>query len=247
MENARTERVKSASVSLRYRSILDFHTNQSFNINRWGMFLPFSEPFPAGTLVDLSLSLDDGLPLLQGKGEVVWVVSIPVRGMGIRFLDLDVGSRKCLEGIVTTNERERRRSSVPLNFSSASAPTPGKAMEWDSQDSPLRGATRVGPGLFVSGRDLHIHLSPATAGYFINNPLINIRLGGFVIPCDEAVSLGFEFEVVIESPAGDRLYAGKGKVVAKHENRLGIRFIDPERVQMVKLQTAIGGMTPISK
>jgi hypothetical protein len=120
-------------------------------------------------------------------------------------------------------------------------------MEWDSQDSPLRGATRVGPGLFVSGRDLHIHLSTATAGYFINNPLINIRLGGFVIPCDEAVSMGFEFDVVIESPAGDRLYAGKGKVVAKHENRLGIRFIDPERLQMVKLQTAIGGMTPISK
>jgi hypothetical protein len=247
MENARTDRVKPASVSFCYRSILDFHTNQSFNINRWGMFLPSTEPFPAGTLVDLSLALDDGLPLLQGKGEVVWVVKNPVLGMGIRFLELDDSSRKCLEGIVSTNERERRRSSVPLNFSAASTATPGKAMEWDSQDNPLRGATRVGPGLFVTGRDLHIHLSLATAGYFINNPLINIRLGGFVIPCDEAVSLGFEFDVVIESIAGERLYSGKGKVVAKHENRLGIRFIDPVRTQLVRLQTAIGAIAPMSK
>jgi hypothetical protein len=101
--------------------------------------------------------------------------------------------------------------------------------------------------LFVTGRDLHIHLSSATAGYFINNPLINIRLGGFVIPCDEAVSLGFEFDVVIERTSGERLYSGKGKVVAKHENRLGIRFIDPERAQLVRLQTAIGGIAPLSK
>lgn len=211
------------------------------------MFLPFPNPFTVGTQVDLSLTLDDGLPLLQGKGEVAWVVTNPVRGMGIRFLDLDDSSRKCLEGIVSTNEREQRRPSVPLNFSTASNTSSDKGTEWDPQNSPLRGATRVGPGLFVTGRDLHIHLSPATAGYFINNPLINIRLGGFVIPCDEAVSLGFEFDVVIESPAGERLYSGKGKVVAKHENRLGIRFIDPERAKMVKLQTAIGALAPVPK
>lgn len=232
-------------VEIRYQSILDFHEHQAFNISRSGMFLPTPDPFPSGTVVDFSFSLTDGLSLLRGQGEVVRVVGAPLNGMGIRFLGLDESSRRCLDAIVQTNERERRKPAVILDFehSAPSVLSTGMPNRATSQ-GPLQGATNVQPGLVIAGADLRMQLTPATVGYFINNPLINIRLGGFVIPCDEEVSLGASFNVAIEDPSGLPLFTGKGKVVAKHEHRVGVRLLDPEKAVMQRLQAEVARMSP---
>ena len=236
-----------AQVKLRYDSILDFHESQSLNISRSGMFLASDKPGPVGSIVEFEFALADGLSLLRGKGEVVRITQSPVLGMGVRFRELDPDSRKCLESIVASNERDGRTPRVPLDFSGepggakASAVSPGRA----SSSSPsLRGATRVQPGLSVDGHDLRVRLTPLTVGYFTNNPLINIRLGGFVIPIEDEVSLGAGFDVAIMDNDGISLFHGKGKVVAKHEHRIGIRLADVDKGVLARLQAEVGKLSP---
>jgi uncharacterized protein (TIGR02266 family) len=237
-----------AHVKLGYNSILDFHASQSLNISRSGMFVASDRPGPVGSIVEFEFALADGLSLLKGKGEVVRVTTSPVPGMGVRFRELDDSSRRCLERIVATNEQEGRVSHIPLDFS-------GEASILDTKVStpappapraahPLRGATRVQPGLSVNGRSLEIRLTPLTVGYFTNNPLINIRLGGFVIPIDEEVSLGGAFDVAIMDMDGISLFHGKGKVVAKHEHRIGIRLADVDKSVLARLQAEVGKLSP---
>jgi hypothetical protein len=103
------------------------------------------------------------------------------------------------------------------------------------------------PGLSVNGRDLHVKLTPATVGYFTNNPLLNIRLGGFVVPCDENVPLGAVFEVVIDSFEGRALFNGKGKVVAKQEHRLGVRLSEVEKAVLSRLQAEVARLSPFGR
>jgi uncharacterized protein (TIGR02266 family) len=229
-----------AQVRVHYSSILDFHETQSINISRTGMFLASDKPGAIGSLVDFDFALEDGFSLLRGKGEVVRVTQTPVRGMGIRFKELDEESQRCLERIVATNEREGRAPAIPLDFSSE-ARTPTAAMR---TPHPLHGATRVQPGLSVNGQDLQIRLTPLTVGYFTNNPLINIRLGGFVIPIDEEASLGTTFEVAIVDNDGISLFHGRGKVVAKHERRVGIRLSDVDKNVLARLQAEVARLSP---
>jgi uncharacterized protein (TIGR02266 family) len=228
-----------AHVKLRYNSILDFHESQSLNISRTGMFLAAEKPGPVGSLVDFEFALADGLSLLRGKGEVVRITQSPVRGMGVRFRELDQDSRKCLESIVASNEREGRQPNVSLDFGSAGDGGPATAGR-----HTLHGATRVQPGLSVDGRDLRVRLTPLTVGYFTNNPLINIRLGGFVIPIEDEVSLGAAFDVSIMDNDGISLFHGKGKVVAKDGHRIGIRLADIDKGVLARLQTEVGRLSP---
>jgi hypothetical protein len=109
---------------------------------------------------------------------------------------------------------------------------------------PLHGATRVQPGLSVVGQDLQVRLTPLTVGYFTNNPLINIRLGGFVIPIEDEVSLGASFDVTILDNDGMSLFGGKGKVVAKHERRIGVRLSDVSKPVMARLQAEVARLSP---
>jgi uncharacterized protein (TIGR02266 family) len=235
-----------AQVKVRYSSILDFHDSQSLNISRTGMFLACDNPGSVGSMVEFELALEDGFPLLKGTGEVVRVTRSPFPGMGVRFRELDGDSRKCLEGIVTTNEKEGRAPRVPLDFASDSratesnpvAPSPVRVPH------PLRGASRVQPGLSVAGRDLHVRLTPLTVGYFTNNPLINIRLGGFVVPIEEEASLGAAFDVAILDCDGISLFHGKGKVVAKDGHRIGVRLSDIDKVVLARLQAEVAKLSP---
>jgi hypothetical protein len=199
-----------------------------------------------GSTVDFELALEDGLLLLKGKGEVVRVTRTPVLGMGVRFRELDEDSRKCLEGIVATNEKEGRTPWVPLDFASDSGVTEGKpvASSPARASHPLRGATRVQPGLSVAGHDLHVRLTPLTVGYFTNNPLINIRLGGFVIPIEEEASLGAAFDVAILDNDGISLFHGKGKVVAKDGHRIGVRLSDIDKSVLARLQAEVAKLSP---
>jgi uncharacterized protein (TIGR02266 family) len=229
-----------AQVRLRYSSILDFHESQSLNISRSGMFIASDKTGPVGSLIDFEFALADGLTLLKGKGEVVRVSQTPARGMGIRFRELDDESRKCLERIVATNESEGRISEVPLDFTNESRGFDVRP----ASAHPLHGATRVQPGLSVNGHELQIRLTPLTVGYFTNNPLINIRLGGFVIPIEDDVSLGASFEVAIVDNDGLSLFHGRGKVVAKHEKRVGIRLSDVDKTVLARLQAEVGRLSP---
>jgi len=235
-----------AQVKLGYNSILDFHASQSLNISRTGMFVASDQPGPVGAIVEFEFTLRDGLSLLKGTGEVVRVTTQPVSGMGVRFRELDEDSRKCLERIVATNESEGRISDVPLDFANE-APLldmrPSTPPPSGRSSHPLLGATQVQPGLSVNGRELQIRLTPLTVGYFTNNPLINIRLGGFVIPIDEDVSLGAGFEVVLMSMEGISLFHGKGKVVAKHEHRIGIRLVDVAKTVLASLQSEVAKLS----
>ncbi len=234
-----------AQVRLRYSSILDFHESQSVNISRTGMFIASEKTGPVGSLVDFEFSLDDGLTLLKGKGEVVRVSQTPVRGMGVRFRELDGESKKCLERIVAINESEGRVSEVPLDFANESRSFETRpASSAKSSSHPLHGATRVQPGLSVNGHELQIRLTPLTVGYFTNNPLINIRLGGFVIPIEDDVSLGATFEVAIVDNDGISLFHGRGKVVAKHERRVGIRLSEVDKAVLTRLQAEVGRLSP---
>jgi uncharacterized protein (TIGR02266 family) len=232
-----------AHVKLRYDSILDFHESQSINISRTGMFLASDTPGPIGSLVDFEFALADGLSLLKGKGEVVRITQDPVVGMGVRFREMDEDSRKCLERIVATNESEGRTSNIPLDFGNEDRPSENRPVQARSTH-PLRGATRLQPGLTVTGNDLQVRLTPLTVGYFTNNPLLNIRLGGFVLPIEEEVSLGAIFDVGIMDNDGTSLFHGKGKVVAKDEHRIGIRLTDVDKSVLSRLQAEVGKLSP---
>jgi uncharacterized protein (TIGR02266 family) len=236
----------AAQVKVRYDSILDFHDSQSLNISRTGMFLASDKPGPVGSIVEFEFSLADGLSLLKGKGEVVRLTQSPVQGMGVRFRELDDDSRKCLESIVASNEREGRKSRVSLDFAGESrADDGGQGAGPPARPvHSLHGATRVQPGLSVEGRDLRVRLTPLTVGYFTNNPLINIRLGGFVVPTEEEVSLGAAFDVAIMDNDGISLFHGRGKVVAKDGHRIGIRLADIDKGVLARLQSEVGKLSP---
>ena len=235
-----------AQVKLRYNSILDFHDSQSLNISRTGMFLAADRPAAVGTIIEFEFALADGLSLLRGKGEVVRITQSPVPGMGVRFRELDQDSRKCLESIVASNEKEGRSPRVSLDFGSEPAPSEARPSMFPSARSShaLAGATRLQPGLSVVGHDLQVRLTPLTVGYFTNNPLINIRLGGFVIPTEEEASLGAAFDVAILDNDGISLFHGKGKVVAKDGHRIGVRLSDIDKGMLARLQNEVGKLSP---
>lgn len=243
-EPVRAQRVPvTAQVRIRYQSILDFHDSQALNISRSGMFLASDNPGPIGSLVEFELALADGLALLKGKGEVVRVTPEPLVGMGIKFRELDQESRRCLESIVASNEREGRTPRVPLDFVNETRDSDNRGGASFGRGA-LHGATRVQPGLSVEGNQLRIRLTPLTVGYFTNNPLINIRLGGFVVPIEDEASLGALFEVAIVDNDGLSLFHGKGKVVAKDGHRIGIRLSEIDKGALARLQAEVGKLSP---
>lgn len=215
-------------VRLRYQTFVEFVETQAMNISRSGMFIA-GEPLAAGTTLDFELSLADGFPLLKGRGEVVRVSTRPP-GMGVRFQQLDDASRKLIERIVEINAHEGKTPAVSLEFAD-----PGQV----GQLKNLTGATGVSPGVNFVDRDLHMQINPGTAAYFTNNPLLNIRLGGFVVPAQEDVPLGTVYNVTIRDLAGEMLFGGRGKVVAKHELRLGIRLTDVDKDTLSRLQAEV--------
>jgi uncharacterized protein (TIGR02266 family) len=221
-------------VRYRYQSFIDFVETQSMNVSRSGMFIASksSTSVPIGTAIDFEFSLADGFPLLRGKAEVVRVSSSPP-GVGVRFHQLDEPSRKLIDRIVEINAEEGNRPTVALDFA-----------EPARSNTNARGNTTVTPGVEFNGRDLHVEINPGTAPYFTNNPLLNIRLGGFVVPSPEDVPLGTIFAVTIYDYQRTVLWAGRGKVVAKHEARLGIRLSEVPKDVLARLQAEVTRAAP---
>jgi uncharacterized protein (TIGR02266 family) len=214
-------------VRCKFESIIDFVETQSVNISRTGMFLHSSEVVPAGTVLDLEVALSDGLSLLKGKAEVVRVSPGPPAGLGVRFLHLDAASQKLVDRIVEVNTQEGKHPTVSMDFAVTDA---GRA---------AAAAAAAAAGITWKDNEVAIELNSATVSYFVYNPLLNIRLGGFVVPAEKEVSLGTLFTVSIFTSNHETLFQGKGKVVAKHEKRLGIRLIDVDKPVLHRLQTEV--------
>jgi hypothetical protein len=154
--------------------------------------------------------------------------------VGVRFNQLDEPSRKLIDRIVEINTEEGNRPTVALDFAEAAPAT----------STNPRGQTAISPGVEFNGRDLHVEINPGTAPYFTNNPLLNIRLGGFVVPAPEDVPLGTIFAVTIYDVQRAVLWAGRGKVVAKHEARLGIRLSEVPKDVLGRLQAEVMKAAP---
>jgi uncharacterized protein (TIGR02266 family) len=224
----------SVPVRYRYQSFIDFVETQSMNVSRSGMFIASKAPatVPIGTAIDFEFSLADGYQLLRGKAEVVRISTTPP-GVGVRFHMLDEPSRKLIDRIVEINAEEGKRPTVALDFAE-----PQRAI------TNSRGQPALSPGVEFNGRDLHVEINPGTAPYFTNNPLLNIRLGGFVVPSPEDVPLGTIYAVTIYDAQRTVLWNGRGKVVAKHEARLGIRLSEVPKDVLGRLQGEVMKAAP---
>lgn len=223
-----------APVRIRFASIIDFVETQSVNISRSGMFVATRDPVELGSIMEFEFSLADGFALLKGAAEVIRV-SVNPPGVGVRFVQVDDATRQLIERIVEVNTIEGKRPTVAPELTD---PTAVDAL------LGLAGATPIADGVVFAGRSLQVQVNPATAGYFVYNPLLNIRLGGFVVPGVEDVPLGTMYDVAIVSLDNRLLFNGKGKVVAKHEKRLGIRLADVDKNTLATLQNEVNKMGP---
>jgi PilZ domain len=227
-------------VRYRYESIIDFHETQSANISKTGMFVVTSEVVPQYTIVEFEVSLADGFLLMKGKAEVARVSTTPPRGLGLRFVQLDDTSVKLITRIVEVNSQEGKKPTVSMDFAPESPVGQSRSFQAPDPGSGLGGVT-------WKAQDLSIQLNTATVSFFVYNPLLNIRLGGFVVPAEKEVPLGTLFTVSITTPSGESLFTGKGKVVAKHEKRLGIRLVDVDKAVLARLQAEVNRLVPSNK
>lgn len=119
-------------VSLRFKDLGGVVTGVVENVSPSGMFLRSVPLHPPGTVFDFEMTPDEHRPLIQGIAEVVWVRPRQNRGgpagMGVRFLDLNPGSRALLYRIL--DER------VPT-------PLPGAGRTPEEDGRPARRAPRA--------------------------------------------------------------------------------------------------------
>jgi uncharacterized protein (TIGR02266 family) len=228
-------------VRCRYASIIDFVETQSVNVSKSGMFVVTNDNVAVGSSVDFEVSLADGFQLLKGKAEVARVSQAP-RGLGLKFTQLDPGSSKLIARIVEVNTAEGKKPTVAMDFAPNDAVI-GTGSSGNSRGFSTPSLTQAG-GVTWKEQDVSIQLNPITVSYFVYNPLLNIRLGGFVVPADREVPLGTLFSVTITTVSGESLFNGKGKVVAKHEKRLGIRLTDVDKAVLGRLQSEVNRLTP---
>jgi PilZ domain len=223
------------AVRYKYESIIDFVETQSMNVSRTGMFIASADPVTVGTVLDFEVTLSDGFCLLKGRAEVARSSQTP-RGLGVKFVQLDAASQKLIGRIVEVNALEGRKPTVPMDFAPLDSNAP--------RTVNFPGAAAAMGGVVWREQEVIIQLNPVTVSYFVYNPLLNIRLGGFVVPAEREVPLGTMFTVAISNVAGESLFSGKGKVVAKHEKRLGIRLIDVEKPVLTRLQAEVSRLVP---
>jgi len=229
-------------VRCKYASIIDFAETQSANISKSGMFVITTDPVAVGSAVEFEVSLADGFLLLKGKAEVARVSHVP-RGLGLKFTQLDPASSKLIERIVEVNSQEGKKPTVAMDFATAEVNT-GSSRSFKAAQPGTLGGLVSQAGVTWKEQDVSVQLNPTTVSYFVYNPLLNIRLGGFVVPADREVPLGTLFTVTITSASGESLFTGKGKVVAKHEKRLGIRLVDVEKAVLARLQGEVNRLVP---
>ena len=233
-----------------FDSVLDFVDTQSRNISLTGMFLETLRPAPVGSQIDFEFDLAGGFTLLKGQARVVRVVTAgPVTGMGVEFVALDEPMRRLVDRIVEVNAEEGRHSTLNFDFSRPALLPPRPVSPTTTASLPTIPATRAAhdatsqPAVVFTDSDLRVVLSAETIPYFTANPLLNIRLGGFFVPARSNPALGAVFAVTIVDQRGDVIVAGKGKVVAKQDVRVGIRLADTDKEGLGKLRSEVAKLT----
>ena len=180
------------------------------NISLTGMFIITDTPAPVGSLIDFDFSLADGFSLLRGGAQVMRVVTAgPVNGMGVRFTSLDDANRRLIARIVAVNLEEGRSSTLNFDFS-----RPATAGSTPIVDNASASAAPVAGGkspIHFDGSSLRLVLGPLTVHHFTQNPLLNVRSGGFFIPAAEQFPLGTIFQVEIVDVHGQAIVNGKGE------------------------------------
>ncbi len=102
----------SRKISLKFPHFQGFLTEYSSNLSVTGMFVKTNNLEPPGTTVDFEFLLPDGLKLIRGKAEVVWIrdradgPEQPI-GMGLRFVRLDAESRRMIRWTVEKQVLEK--------------------------------------------------------------------------------------------------------------------------------------------
>jgi hypothetical protein len=194
---------------------------QLVNLSRSGMFLASrGKLLDVGVTVEFQFTLDDGLIVMKGTAEVVRLALADERGMGLRFVALEL-----VERIVDVNSREP-------------APVPFEEEDTSRHAVPGGRAIEYGHGT------VRIVLSPATAAYFTYNPLMHIGIGGCFIPAEADVPLGTGYQIDIVDGGGQLLLRCKGRVAAKQERRIGIRLVDLDRAALLRLRAEIAKLGP---
>jgi uncharacterized protein (TIGR02266 family) len=239
-------------VRVRFESVLDFVETQSMNISSTGMFIVTEAPTPMGTCIEFEFSLADGFVLLSGLAEVVRVVAGGiVEGMGVRFIDLDPENQRIIDRIVAVNSDEGREPTLRFDFARPATahhvPVVEEILSPDLLDDDLdeiEVTPEPRPLLEFSGKSFRLVLAPETVHHFTSNPLANVRTGGLMVPGEVDVPLGTIFEVTITDAANKTLLLGKGKVVTKHELRLGLRLMDVPKDALALLQAEVAKLKP---
>jgi len=235
-----------APVLVRYESVIDFVEMQSLNVSLSGMFLTTDDPLPQGSVLSFRFELVDGYVLLEGQAEVVRRVTTGiVKGMGLRFTELDQRNRAFIQRIVSINNEEGRLSTVTFDFSKPATTAEMPAVS--DQTRAILAAPAQEKPILVTRERVRIRLDEATAKYFTYNPLLNIRMGGFFVPADEDVPLGAVLAVEIVDTEGTVLLAGKGKVAAKQELRIGVRMTDTDKQKLAWLQQKVAKLSTGTK
>src|SRR5581483_5803781 len=100
-------RQKRVDVNKEFDSVHQL-TDYLSNISRTGAFIRARDPWPVGTRLNLRFTvLLDDPEFLEGVGLVTRVSDRP-RGMGVRFLQLSIQSRKLIDRILARKAQARR-------------------------------------------------------------------------------------------------------------------------------------------
>ncbi|MBW8873457.1 MAG: TIGR02266 family protein [Acidobacteria bacterium] len=129
-------------VQFKFDRFSGFLSDFSANISPGGMFIRTRTPQPPGTVLEFEFRLGDGFELIKGRGEVVWVRPEdegPARpaGMGLRFLELSLGSKELIYRIVDHHIQQggtpfdvTQRPSDPVPVPPPVAAPPAVAAPW---------------------------------------------------------------------------------------------------------------------
>ncbi len=115
----------AANVHIEFEKFSGFISEYSMNISEGGMFINSTTPAPVGTVLSFEFKLKDNFTLIQGLGEVMWILEpgqAPAEqcGMGIRFRELSPQSRQL---ITTMIENHRSKGGKVFDLKDSSEAT----------------------------------------------------------------------------------------------------------------------------
>jgi hypothetical protein len=91
---------------------------------------------------------------------------------------------------------------------------------------------------------LRIVLTATTAVYFTYNPLLHIGVGGCFVPAERDIPLGTGYQLDVVDVGGRLVLRCKAKVAAKQEDRIGVRLVDVDRAELLRLRAEIAKLVP---